>query len=67
MLTKGLPRIAAGASSGEPKMLNFLDQFLPYVAAGKKELERIPRGDLQTNIARAVAMMEHNAKFKSSR
>ena len=67
MLTKGLPRIAAGASAGEPKMLSFLDSFLPYVAAGKKDLERMPRGDLQTNIARAVAMMEHNAKFKNNR
>jgi len=65
MLTKALPRIASGASSGEPKMLSFLDKFLPYVAAGKKDLERIPRGDLQTNIARAVQMMEHNSKFKN--
>lgn len=64
MLKKGLPRIASGASQGQSKMQNFLDKWLPYQDQLKQKLANMPRGDLQSNIARAVAAIEHNANFQ---
>lgn len=61
MITVGIPRIATGASANKPKMVAFMTRFLPYVKAGVDSLP--PRGDLATNIQRAVAMMQHNAAF----
>lgn len=64
VLQKGLNRVAAGAVEGKGKMADFLTDFLPHVEAGQRMLESMPRGDLQSNIARAVAMMQHNSQFK---
>jgi hypothetical protein len=58
---KGIPRIAAGAAEAKPKMAQFLADFLPHVEAGVASLPA--RGDTETNINRAVAMMRHNAGF----
>jgi hypothetical protein len=63
-LRKGLNRIAAGAAESKGKMQAFLGDFLPHLEAGQRMLETMPRGDLQTNIQRAVAIMNHNANFK---
>lgn len=62
MVNKGLPRIASGAASAQGKVEAFLTRFLPHVASGKAALP--PRGGLEANIQRAVAMMRHNAAFK---
>lgn len=64
MLQKGINRIASGANAAVGKMESFLSEFLPHVEAGQRMLESMPRGDLSSNIGRAVAMMEWNAKFK---
>lgn len=64
MLNKGIGRVASGATAGKGKMVSFLEKFLPHLEAGKQKLASMPRGDLQTNIQRAVAMMEHNASFR---
>lgn len=63
---KGIPRIAAGAAEAKPKMAAFLTEFLPHVEAGQRALESMPKGDLETNLQRAVAMMRHNASFRRS-
>ena len=63
MLTKGLPRIATGASQAEPKFQQFMSEFLPHIEAGQRLLQSMPRGDLNQNIQRMVAMVQHNAKF----
>jgi hypothetical protein len=64
MIQKGVPRIASGASAAIPKFADFMSEFLPHVEAGLRQLESMPRGDLPTNIQRAVAMMEHNSRFR---
>lgn len=64
MLTKGVSRIASGAQAAVGKVEDFLTEFLPHVEAGQRMLESMPRGDIQQNIQRAIAMIEHNAKFK---
>lgn len=64
MLTKGVPRIASGANAATNKMADFMSEFLPHIEAGQRALESMPRGDIQQNIARAVAMIEHNSRFR---
>jgi len=63
-LEKGVPRIASGAAAAQSDVADFLTEFLPHVERGQQILESMPRGDLQQNIARAVAMIEHNSKFR---
>lgn len=67
MLDKGAGRVAAGAAAAEPKMRAFMEEFLPHVQSGVNKLQSMPRGDIETNIARAVEMMRHNASFRRSR
>jgi hypothetical protein len=67
MLVKGVGRVGTGAQAAIPKVEAFLSEFLPHVEAGQRKLASMPRGDLSANIARAVAMIEHNAQFRRSR
>lgn len=64
-LDKGVGRVASGAANAEPKMANFMSEFLPFVAQGVQSLPE--RGDIETNIQRATAMMRHNAQFRRRR
>lgn len=64
MLGKGLQRIAAGATAAQPKMEAFMAKFLPYLQGLQSQLAATPRGDLQTNIQRAVMAMQYIAQFK---
>ena len=66
MLNKGLQRVAAGAANATPKVTAFMEKFLPHQEQLKAKLRSMPRGDLQTNIARAIAAIEHNAQFRMS-
>lgn len=64
MLSKGVPRIASGAAASQPKMQAFMDKWLPYQQGLQAQLASMPRGDLNTNIQRAVTAMQYNAAFK---
>lgn len=61
---RGVDRIGSGAQAAIPKFQSFMTQFMPFVQAGRNNLP--PRGTLDQNINRAVAMMRHNATFKRS-
>lgn len=63
-LQKGLPRIAQGASQGKDKVAEFMSEWLPYEQQLQQKLQSMPRGDLSTNIQRAVTAIEHNAAFR---
>jgi hypothetical protein len=63
MVNKGLPRVASGATAAKDKVTAFLQKWLPYQDQLKSKLASMPRGDLQTNIQRAITAMEHNAAF----
>ncbi len=64
MLSKGVPRIATGAVAAKQKMTDFMSQWLPFMEQGKAMLSSMPRGTLDQNIQRAVAIMQHNATFQ---
>ena len=63
MTTKGIQRIGAGAQAAIPSMTSFMQQWLPYEQQLQQKLSATPRGDLQTNIQRAVTAMQFNAAF----
>jgi len=62
--TYGIPRITAGAAKGLPKFEQFYAQFGPWLEQGLNKLKAMPRGNLETNINRAVTMIRHNSEFK---
>lgn len=65
MLDKGAARIASGANAAKPRVVAFMQAFLPYLANGVAQLS--PRGDLEANIQRSVQMQRYNAQFKRQR
>lgn len=65
MITKGLPRIASGATAAQPKFANFMNQLLPHIDAVKRGLPA--RGGLDQNIARMTAFVRGMAQFQNKR
>lgn len=64
MITVGIPRIATGAQAKQGKMQAFMQGFLPYLDQGVAKVNAMPKGDINASIARAVAMIQHNAAYK---
>lgn len=60
-ITKGIPRIASGATAAQPKMTTFMAKLLPYQKAGISQLPQ--RGNLQQNTQRATAWINYMANF----
>lgn len=61
MLNIGVGRISSGATANKQKMVDFYTKFLPFIQAGVASLP--PKGDLNMNIQRAVAMMTYTAGY----
>lgn len=65
MINVGIPRIATGAAANVGKVQAFMAEFLPFLDRGVAQIRASnPRGSLENNIQRAVAMMRYNATFK---
>lgn len=63
MVQKGIPRIAGGAQAAVPKVTAFMQDFLPYVDQGVQQIKNMPKGGVEQGIARAAAMIRHNAGY----
>lgn len=66
MIEKGLARIAGGAQAAQPKMQQFLSEFLPHVERVAQQVRAMPKGNLDASIARATAQIRGNAAFRRS-
>lgn len=64
---KGVGRIAAGVDAAKDKTIAMFGKVLSAVDASVQVVEQTPRGDLQTNIGRAVTFMNEMAKRAPSR
>jgi len=66
MLNKGITNMQNGYNDrqNQAKFLAFMREFLPHVRAGAEMVRRMPKGNLQQAIARAEAMIRHNATFR---
>lgn len=64
MINKGIARIASGTQAAIPKMSAFMAEFLPYVDQGVNQVKAMPKGNVEAGIARAAAMIRHNAQFQ---
>lgn len=64
VITKGLPRIAAGAQAAQPKMTSFMNQLLPHVERGRQAIQSMPSTTVEDGIARSAAFIRHMANFR---
>jgi hypothetical protein len=62
----GAQRIGAGATQAQPKVLAFLQQFLPAVAQAQARVKAMPNDTYEARKARAMAMMDALHAFKRS-
>lgn len=62
MVTKGVPRIASGATAAQPKFAAFMGELLPYIERQRQSLPA--RGDLETNINRMTTFVRGMSQFK---
>ena len=63
MINKGINRIASGTQAAIPKMTAFMTDFLPFVDQGVAAIKNMPKGNVEAGIARAAAMIRHNATY----
>lgn len=60
----GIPRVAQGAQAKQAKVQDFMASFLPHLATGLQQIDKMPSTTLEDGIARASAMIRWNAKFR---
>ncbi|HEX4921859.1 MAG TPA: hypothetical protein VFV92_14110 [Candidatus Bathyarchaeia archaeon] len=59
----GIPRVSQGAQAKKAKYTAAMADFLPYLIQGVAKIDAMPKTTLQDSIARAVAMINHNAAY----
>lgn len=60
----GIPRVSQGAQAKQQKYLSAMQDFLPYLAQGVAKIDAMPKLSLADSIARATAMIQHNAAYQ---
>jgi hypothetical protein len=61
-VTKGIPRVASGASAAQARMTAVFDKLLPYIERGKSTLPA--RGTFEQNKQRVSAWMDYMHAYK---
>lgn len=64
MTSYGIARMGTGAQQKQAKFTGFMQEFLPYLKAGVDQVHTMPRMTLEDSVARAAAMIRHNAGFQ---
>lgn len=64
---KGSARYTSGVQGARGDYQSFAEEFAPHIQQVQSELQSMPRGDLQTNIQRAIHVMNRNAEFRRRR
>jgi len=59
----GADRYTSGIEAGKPFYEEFAKAFKPHLDAGLEEIRKMPKATLEDAIAKAEAMIRHNAKF----
>lgn len=54
-IEKGIPAMARGAQLAQPKMVAYLTEAYPVIAAMQQEIDAMPDGSLQDSISRSAA------------
>lgn len=67
MLTTGLQRLQTGATAGQPKVAQFMGQFLPYLDRNASTINAMDKSSLESAIAKAAAQIRVNAQFNYNR
>ena len=62
----GAGRLGTGAAQAKPKMLAFMQQFLPFLANAQAQVKSMPNATYEQRKARATAMMDLVHEFKRS-
>jgi hypothetical protein len=64
MLSKGVPRIAAGIDGAADKVVEFAEKLIAHENAGLVQIERMPDLTLEDSISRATTWIRHMSNFK---
>lgn len=62
---KGSNRIASGVNDKVGKMERHMTNFAPHLETVQRELAGMPRGDLESNLARMLHNARRNAQYQS--
>lgn len=66
-ITKGIPRVQQAATTDKQKVQNAFTPLLNYVYNARDQVNAtMPRGTLQQNIQRSVAMMQAMSQYNSA-
>lgn len=64
---KGSANYGTGVRASEGKMAEFMTEVLPHIESGQAVIKNMPDITLDDSKARAVAWIDHMAKFKRSK
>lgn len=64
---KGSANYGTGVRASESKMAEFMAEVIPHIESGQSIIRNMPDITLEDSKARAVAWIDHMAKFKRSK
>ena len=64
MVSKGIPRVAAGIDAAAPKVKAFAEQLLPHIDKVQADVKKMPDVTLEDSINRMVSFTRGMAKFQ---